>query len=145
MKIKKLIPAVLLIALSTFGFGQQQPSTSNVRQDAPAASNAPQSVKWDKTVYDFKNIEQGKPVSIAFEFTNISDVPFIISNVRTSCGCTATNYTKEPVLPKKKSTITVTYNAAKVGYFQKSITVYANTPEQSYLLEIKGTVDAKKQ
>ena len=53
MKIKKLIPAVLLIALSTFGFGQQQPSTSNVRQDAPAASNAPQSVKWDKTVYDF--------------------------------------------------------------------------------------------
>src|SRR4051812_8640087 len=72
--------------------------------------SAPKAV-WVKDIHDFGEIPQGKPVSVEFSFTNTGDAALLITDVKTSCGCTAPDYPKEPIAPGKTSTIKVTYNA----------------------------------
>jgi hypothetical protein len=101
-------------------------------------------IKWTTTTIDFGKIEQGKPVSAEFEFSNPTMVPLIINAVRPTCGCTIANYPKEPIEPGKSSKIAVTYNAASSGYFSKTIVVTTNATEGNTSLIIKGEVIAKK-
>ena len=57
-------------------------------------------------------------MSYEFEYRNEGDKPLIITKVKASCGCTATNYSKEPLLPGESSKIRATYNAHNPGAFQ---------------------------
>ena len=98
-------------------------------------------ITWTDKLHDFGSIPQGKPVSYAFSFTNTGDEPVIIAEVHTSCGCTASDYSKEPIAPGKSSTIKVTYNAAAKGAFTKSITVDFQDAALKKVLNIKGTVE----
>jgi Protein of unknown function (DUF1573) len=99
--------------------------------------------EWANKTYDFGKIPQGKPVTAEFQFRNPSMAPLIINSVRPSCGCTVADYPKEPILPQKSGTIKVTYNAANMGPFQKSVSVASNTGEQNEILFIKGEVIAE--
>jgi len=98
-------------------------------------------VSWEKESYDFGNIEHSKPVTVNFTFTNKGDEAILVSDVVTSCGCTASDYSKEPVMPGKSSSIKVTYNAAATGAFTKNITVNFSDPVSKKLLMIKGVVN----
>lgn len=97
-------------------------------------------VTWAKESHDFGEIPQGKPVSVEFVFTNAGDAPLLIADVATSCGCTASDYSKEPIAPGASSKIKVTYNAANMGAFTKTITVNFSDAEAKKVLMIKGTV-----
>lgn len=135
MKIYRIIPAVLLV---TFMFC---PVFKVSAQDAAKPSSG---ILWTETTLDFGKIEQGKPVNAEFEFKNPSMVPLIISSVRPTCGCTIADYPKEPVQPGKSGKISVTFNAASSGFFQKSIVVSTNATEGNVSLIIKGEVIARK-
>jgi hypothetical protein len=95
---------------------------------------------WAKDVHDFGQIPQGKPVSIEFTFTNNGDAPLVITDVQTSCGCTVPDFPKEPIAAGKSSKIKVSYNAAAMGAFTKTITVRSNDVEEAKVLTIRGTV-----
>ena len=95
---------------------------------------------WTKDSYDFGEIPRSVPVSIEFAFTNTGDAALIISDVITSCGCTASEYAKEPIMPGKSSKIKVSYNAATPGAFSKTITVNSNDQQAAKVLLIKGVV-----
>lgn len=99
----------------------------------------PSALTWKSETIDLGKIPHNKPVKVKFEFTNSSDAPVIISDVTTSCGCTGAEYPKEPIAPNKKSEISVTYNAAAVGTFSKTITVILADNEKKQL-QITGTV-----
>jgi hypothetical protein len=100
-------------------------------------------MKFKEETHNFGKIEQGKPVTQEFTFTNVGTEPIIISNVSASCGCTTPSYTKEPVLPKQTGVIKATYNAAAMGSFNKSITVFSNGESPSLTLFLKGEVVSK--
>ncbi|MGK7394747.1 MAG: DUF1573 domain-containing protein [Candidatus Cyclobacteriaceae bacterium M3_2C_046] len=104
--------------------------------------------KWVETTHDFEKIPQGTPASTEFKFKNVGDVPLVITNVQGSCGCTVTDYTKEPVAPGKEGMVKATYNAARVGAFNKTVRVTANIEGGTETLTIKGEVvsqaEAKK-
>lgn len=91
-------------------------------------------ISFVEDAHDFGDIEQGDQVEYTFEFENTGDAPIIISNVQTTCGCTATNWPKEPIAPGAKSSITAKFNSAgKVGRQNKVITILsnaANNPER---------------
>jgi hypothetical protein len=74
-----------------------------------------------------------------FEFKNTGKTPLIISNVQTSCGCTTAEKPTEPVLPGKKSKISVKYDTKRVGDLHKTITVTTNVGEP-IVLTIKGKI-----
>jgi len=109
-------------------------------QVAPPPPPVPLTCTWDVTDYDFgKNIVHLKPASATFTMTNAGKDPVTISQVSTSCGCTAPKYTKEPIKPGEKGEVTLTYNSAVSGVFGKSAQVILNDG-QKYSLTIKGEV-----
>lgn len=97
-------------------------------------------IEWGFTEYDFGVISRNKAVNIDFEFKNPGMIPLVITDVKTSCGCTVPEYPKEPIMPGKTGKITVTFDAKDSGYFSKTITVTTNTAEPLNYLYIKGTV-----
>ena len=88
----------------------------------------------------FGKIPQGKPVTYTFTFTNTGTEPLILSDVRPSCGCTAADYTKNPILPGQGGIIKVTYSAAAVGAFTKSIIITSNAKTSTKVIYISGEV-----
>ncbi|NDV67624.1 DUF1573 domain-containing protein [Dysgonomonas sp. 25] len=92
--------------------------------------------------HDFGKInESAGIVKYVFKFKNTGDAPLIVQRVQPSCGCTASDYTKEPILPGKEGSITVTFNPAGYnGAFDKKLTVFTNVPNEVYYLTVKGEV-----
>lgn len=76
--------------------------------------------------HDFGIIPQGRPVTYDFLLTNTGKELLKIENVTASCGCTTPKWSTEPVQPGKSSAITVGYNAAGEGNFEKSVTISYN-------------------
>ncbi len=129
-----------LVLLTTFVFGLVFLAKS---QEVKVEAGNPSSMakfKWEEKTHDFGKIEQGKPVTHEFAFTNTGTTPLVISNVRGSCGCTVTDYTKEPIAPGKTGMVKATFNAAAIGAFNKSIRVTANVEGANETLYIKGEV-----
>lgn len=90
-----------------------------------------------------KGVDDGIRV---FEFTNTGDAPLIISNVKSSCGCTVPSKPAAPIMPGKSEKITVQYNM-NPGPISKTITVESNAvnkPNGVVPLRIKGTVVVKE-
>lgn len=69
---------------------------------------------------------------------NTGNKPFIIYDVITSCGCTQVNYPKEPTLSGKTTKVTVTYEADKVGSFNKTCKIYGNMEGSPIRISVKG-------
>ena len=87
----------------------------------------------------FKGEDSGKRV---FEFKNTGDMPLIIKDVKSSCGCTVPTKPNEPILPGKTGVIEVQYNM-NPGPISKTITVESNAVNKEngmVALRIKGTV-----
>jgi hypothetical protein len=101
-------------------------------------------IKFEKTTFNYGQIKQGSDGQCKFEFTNHSKVPLIINTVKTSCGCTNPQWTKEPVNPGEKGYIMVSYNTSIKGAFRKSITVYSNARNSPNKLFITGEVTVEK-
>ncbi|WP_420582588.1 DUF1573 domain-containing protein [Reichenbachiella sp.] len=97
-------------------------------------------MSWSLTEYDFGQILQNKPVTADFKFQNTGSTPLMIVSVKGSCGCTVAAYTKGEILPGQFGEVTATYNAAKIGAFNKTVTVNANTGTGPITLSIKGEV-----
>ena len=97
-------------------------------------------IKFPHKEYDFKQLEIGQKAEYDFEFSNPGKTPLVIQNVKTSCGCTVPEWTKEPVKPDKKGKISIKYDTFNPGTFSKSITVYYNGKDSPAHLKIRGTV-----
>jgi uncharacterized protein DUF1573 len=98
-------------------------------------------VEWLSPLeHDFGDLEQDIPVEHFFKFKNISGEPITIDNVRTTCGCTAPDWSLEPVEADSSNQLRIEFNAAKPGYFRKKIKVYFNSQRKAEILYIEGFV-----
>jgi hypothetical protein len=133
---KKTMILIAAFAIAVVALGQELTASIKKIEFAP---NAP-TFNWVATSFDFGQIEKGVPVTHEFMFTNSGTEALIISSVQASCGCTVTEYTKEPIPAGETGFVKATYNAAKPGVFSKTVTVNANTEKAVVLLTIKGEV-----
>lgn len=102
-------------------------------------------ISFEVKTHDFGKIneEDGK-VTHVFDFVNKGISPLVVNRVQASCGCTTPVWTKEPIEPGRKGSVTVTYNpSGRPGTFNKSITVYSNASDEQLVLTIHGEVIAK--
>ncbi len=84
-------------------------------------------ITFEETSHDFGDIHQGDKVEYVFRFENTGTQPLIITNVQTTCGCTATEWPREPVLPGETGSIKVQFDSTnKYGRQNKVITVVSN-------------------
>ena len=114
-------------------------------QDAQPAQPNPKApvISFEKTVHDFGEIIQGDNGDCEFVFKNTGKEPLIITNVRSSCGCTVPQKPEEPIMPGKKSSIKVHYDTNRIGTISKTVTVTSNATEPEIHLQLKGNVSPK--
>src|SRR4030095_2931771 len=72
-------------------------------------------IKVNTDKHDFGKIKQNVPATTYFTITNVSDKPVVIENAWAGCGCTAPEYSKEPIAPNATSKLKVGYNAAALN------------------------------
>lgn len=103
------------------------------------------SISWTKVSHDFGTFkEEAGTQEYSFEFVNTGDEPLYVSGVKASCGCTAVDYTKEPIQPGGKGYVKAGYNPHnRPGKFNKSITVTTNEFQPTSILRIAGEVIPK--
>lgn len=102
--------------------------------------NAQAKIEFKTETVDYGEIAKGSDGVRTFEFTNTGDQPLIISEVKSSCGCTVPSKPNGPIAPGESSVIKVKYDTKRVGPIRKTITVYSNADQPIKPLKIKGKV-----
>ena len=102
-------------------------------------------IVFEEMAHDFGTMKEGAVVEHTFDFKNEGKVPLIISNVRSSCGCTAPSWPKDPIEPGKKGKIQVRFNSSgKYEQQVKPVIITANTFPPETKLSIKAFVEKKQ-
>lgn len=119
-------------------------STAAVIGEAPVApvSNEPStSIALSESNFDFGKIKKGDKVEHVYEITNTGKNPLVISEVKPGCGCTAPDFTKEPILPGKKGKITLHFDSSSFdGNVQKYADVFANVEKSPIKLTFTANI-----
>ena len=129
---KYLFSVALVLACLT-GFSQE---------DTPVTG--PQ-ITFTETSFDFGDIVQGDRVEHVFEFENSGNEALFLTDVRTTCGCTAPEWPREPVAPGTTASLKVVFNSAgKIGIQNKVITVLSNAVNNPARVKIVTNVLREK-
>lgn len=126
----KLAKIGLLMAMVCFGCAGNQHKTD-------VQTNGTPQISFDVYEHSFGTIAQGEKVSYTFNFRNIGDGMLQINDVTTSCGCTASKYSNEPVAPGESGTVEVIFDSyGREGKQLKNANVWTNCGENPVKLQI---------
>ncbi len=134
---KKLVLFTLLVFGVTFGVMAQQSKTSTPNNNAVGTQAE---ITFDKLEHDYGDVPRNGNGETTFTYKNTGKIPLILSNVRSSCGCTVPAWSKEPLMPGQTASIRVKYNTANPGPINKTVTVESNASNNRVILRIKGKV-----
>ncbi|MEM1359446.1 MAG: DUF1573 domain-containing protein [Bacteroidota bacterium] len=91
--------------------------------------------------YNFGEVRAGAEITHQFPFTNDGGVPLLITQARSSCGCTVSEYPEEPIAPGESGAVSVVFNTKnKSGGQRKAVTITANTYPATTTIYMTGTV-----
>jgi hypothetical protein len=94
---------------------------------APASNQPLTTIALSENSFDFGNIKKGDKV--------------VISEVKPGCGCTAGDFTKEPIMPGKKGKITLHFDSTNFdGNVSKFADVYANVEKAPIKLTFTANI-----
>ncbi len=108
---------------------------------APASNQPFTTIALSESNFDFGNIKKGDKVEHVYEITNTGTNPLVISEVKPGCGCTAPDFTKEPIMPGKKGKITLHFDSSNFdGNVQKFADVFANVEKTPIKLTFTANI-----
>ncbi|WP_116124271.1 DUF1573 domain-containing protein [Lewinella sp. IMCC34183] len=98
-------------------------------------------MSFEAPEYLFGEVPEGTLVTHEFTFTNTGSVPLMITDARSTCGCTVPSYPERPIPPGGTGTVRVEFNTAhKYGRQRKPVTLTANTYPSMTTVYVDGTV-----
>jgi hypothetical protein len=98
-------------------------------------------VNWlTETDHDFGELRHGATARFVFKFQNTLSGPIVLETVRTTCGCTAAEWTEAPIEPGQTGEVVIEFDANKSGAFRKKITVFFDKQRKPEVLWIEGEV-----
>ncbi|MFT5254343.1 MAG: hypothetical protein ACI87N_003411 [Flavobacteriales bacterium] len=128
---KKIIPLVAGLIISSIGFAQNGPKID---------------FKDQNNTIDYGTVSKDNDNGVrSFVFTNTGNALLIISSVQTTSNCTVLSQQNDTILPGKSSKIDIKYNMVG-GPIRKTITVESNAvnyDDGRIPLKIKGEVVSK--
>lgn len=135
MKQTMKITFLLVLALSFFNAAPAKLSNYNSKVAT---------IKFKTEIVDYGTIVQNSNGERLFYFTNTGNAPLLITNVKTSCGCSVPSYSKTPILPGETGELSIKYDTKRLGAFTKTITVISNAEGGNKTLKIKGNIISAK-
>lgn len=103
-------------------------------------------ITFEKDFHDFGTLTSGEKVTYSFKFKNTGKSMLVISSVTTSCGCTISDYPKQPIKPGEGGTVDVSFDSeGRHGLQNKSVTVFSNTQPPTCILRIKASVNEAEE
>lgn len=119
-------------------------NTTSNNQNKAANKNEITVMAFEKMEHNFGTVIEGEKVTYAFRFTNKGNTDLKLTSVGTSCGCTASEYSIEPIKPGETGKIQITFDSAhRLGMQHKKITIRANTNPEFTVLNIYAKVVEK--
>lgn len=138
---KKALYIFLAIALIFTSCKPTDKNNSNPLSTDLIDNENPPVIEFDNEEFDFGLIAQGEQVYHVFKLENTGESDLILSDIKTTCGCTVPkNWPKHPIAPGESAEIEVQYDGSGTGLVKKLITVTANTKPAYSKLYLKGKV-----
>ncbi len=152
---KQLLISAFILVLFSCNKNQNQPADQLITDHSPAvvaekgndelikeAQSKPlTNLVLSEAMVDFGDIKKGDSKSHTYEVTNTGKNPLIIASVKPGCGCTAPDYSKEPILPGKKGYITLKFDSSNFeGTIHKQAEVFANVEKAPIIIGFSGNV-----
>jgi hypothetical protein len=109
-----------------------------------AAAQSVAEFKFEQETHSFGKISQGKPVTVEFRFINSGTDALNIAAVESTCPCIKTDFTRSSIKKGEPGSITITFDAATLGAFSKSVILKSNAKTPIKVLYIMGEVVAIK-
>ena len=128
--------SLILLALAILPMNScKENATEKINQDnvEKAAERDAQTIvfptiSFDKTLHDFGEIENGTAVETVFSYTNSGRSPLVVTDIKSTCGCTVPQgWSKEPLMPGESSQFSVKFNGKGANKVSKTITLTTNT------------------
>lgn len=119
-------------------------ATEAPKAEATHPSEQPKAATWLERTHDFGTIdEDGGKVSCTMRLVNTTDSALSIIEVRSSCGCTAVHYPKQPIEQGDTVSLTLVFNPrGRPGRFSKGVAVRLSSQPSRTSLIVEGTVRA---
>jgi hypothetical protein len=144
---KKVFFAVSTLCLVVFTSCKED-ATSKIKSDNVVAAAERDATAGDfpvisftETEHDFGTIMNGTPVETKFVYTNTGKTPLVVSNIKSTCGCTVpSDWNRNPLAPGESSEFTVKFNGKGANQVQKIVTLTTNTEKGSETVKIKAFV-----
>ena len=100
------------------------------------------SISFDKTEHDFGQIMNGTPVETTFSYTNTGKSPLVVTDIKSTCGCTVPQgWSRQPLSPGESSQFTVKFNGKGANKVSKTVTVTANTKKGRETVRISAFIN----
>jgi len=101
-------------------------------------------VEFETEDFDFGTINEGQVVEHTYTFKNTGEAPLIIQNAQPSCGCTAPDWSKEPIPVGGTGYVKASFDSnGKPNMQNKTITVTTNAWPTTKVLRFKAMVKPK--
>ncbi len=151
---KKIIVFSLAVSLGIFTACKEGNAAAKVdmskladakKRDIDISKGAP-IVKLDKKEFDFGTVTDGEIIETTFTLTNTGKSPLVITDAKTTCGCTVPTWPKDkPIAPGESTEITVKFDTSNKGGGRqvKDVTLFTNTAVGREILRLKGIVNKK--
>ncbi len=101
-------------------------------------------ISFDETEHDFGTVINGTPVETKFVYKNTGDSPLVISDIKSTCGCTVpSDWKKEPLAPGESAEFTVKFNGKGTpgNQVSKVVTLTTNTEAGTEEVKIKAFIE----
>lgn len=140
-----------IISLIVFGSlfvscisGRQEKDTVKASKERPVWTLNPYDSVRSDTI-NFGRIHQGEVIRQEFYLRNASDKPLLILSASANCGCTAVDFTREPIKPGENGTFSFEFDSKGfTGYQLKQIKLRTSLSSAPYIMVITGEVESSE-
>lgn len=139
MKRMVLIFASLLFILTTASNVHAQWYNDNT-ESASLSTGDKAKIEWEEQSIDLGNIRLYSQKEVTFVMKNTGGKPVMILDAKKSCGCTAVDYPRKPIMPGKKAKVTVSYDAEDLGVFKKDVSLVMSEGTKDQVIHFHGEV-----
>ncbi len=97
---------------------QEEPANKKKpKRQAPKAN-----VVWTNSKYELSNITKGDILFLPFKYTNFSNTPYVIDDIKSNCDCVTVQIPTEPLLKNESNTIMLSIDSNKI-HNEKGVTI----------------------